>query len=272
MGGNGAEGQPGFDVADFHRNTAPGQTDTFEESLRFGPAGTDPISLASDVEQAYAAAYPNIVNWPDRRAIGSLHLTSPPTHPNNPEGWFNNSSTTNTTTIAGLNQFGADLLSYANTSVSVMKADNAQGMIVWDLEGQRWPQATTYIGDPRLLSDTHIQANSEMLYNYNGNGALVDQFFAIFRNAGFRTGLTIRPTQILYQSDGTAYQASNYPDGTLVDEVAELEGKIAYANQRWGCTLFYLDSNSGYDRDAIRTVQAAYPNVLIIPEHATTST
>jgi hypothetical protein len=256
----------------FHRNTAPGQTDTFEESLRFGPAGTDPISLASDVEQAYAAAYPNIVNWPDRRAIGSLHLTSPPTHPNNPEGWFNNSSTTNTTTIAGLNQFGADLLSYANTSVSVMKADNAQGMIVWDLEGQRWPQATTYIGDPRLLSDTRIQANSEMLYNYDGNGALVDQFFAIFRNAGFRTGLTIRPTQILYQSDGTAYQASNYPDGTLVDEVAELEGKIAYANQRWGCTLFYLDSNSGYDRDAIRTVQAAYPNVLIIPEHATTST
>ena len=28
---------------------------------------------------------------------------------------------------------------------------NAQGMITWDIEGQQFRHATTYIGDPRLV-------------------------------------------------------------------------------------------------------------------------
>ncbi len=94
-----------------------------------------------------------------------------------------------------------------------MKNDNAQGMIVWDIEGQRWPQATTYIGDASLATSLYPNAadaieqpvtlndgsvTTPMAYNYNGNGPLIDQFFAIFRNAGLRTGITIRPTAITY--------------------------------------------------------------------------
>jgi hypothetical protein len=256
----------------YYRNTAPGQTDSFEESLRFGPAGTDPLTLAPDVEQAYAAAYPDTINaaWSDRRAIASLHLTSPPTHPLNPEGWFNNSSTIDTTTTAGLNNFASTLLTYAATSIAQMQQQNAQGMIVWDLEGQRWPQATSYIGDPRVATSTGVQANQEMAYNYNGNGQLIDQFFAMFRQAGFRTGMTIRPTQITftYNSSGVATSASQQP----ADELTELESKISYAYNRWGSTLFYLDSNSGYDSAVLAQVQRDYPQVLVIPEHSTTGT
>ena len=258
----------------FYRNTAPGQTDTFEESMRFGPANTDPYSLAPDVEQAYNAAFPPLPVWPDRRAIASLHLTSPPTHVNNPEGWFNNSSSIDTTTQSGLNSFGQQLLQYAQSSLTVMKTDNAQGMIVWDIEGQEWPQATTYIGDPALAFDTRIEqgvtlsngtVTTPMGYNYLGGGPLIDQFFAIFRNAGFRTGLTIRPTEIEFSANGT-------PSQVTADEISELAAKITYAYDRWGCTLFYVDSNSGYDRDALRAVQKMFPNVLLIPEHSTTAT
>lgn len=281
--GTGPKDQPVANEPIFYRQTVPGQTDTFEASLRFSPAGTDPYSLATDVEQAYSTAYPDILNWPDRRPIASLHLTSPPTHTaTNPEGWFNNSSTENTTTQSGLDQFGQDLINYANSSVTVMQSDNAQGMIVWDVEGQKWPQPTTYIGDASLAFNTIIEnavtlpngmTVTPMGYEYTGPGSLrdangnpeplIDQFFQIFRNAGFRTGLTIRPTQITF--------TNGVPSQTTADEVTELETKISYAYNRWGSTLFYLDSNSGYDRDELRTVAAAFPNVLIMPEHGDVS-
>ena len=264
--GTGPKDAPPSSEPIFYRQTGPGQSDSFEISLRFGATGTDPYSLASDIESNYAAAYPDTVNWPDRRAIAALHLTSPPTHPKNPEGWFNNSPTTDTTTTAGIQQFCSDLLTYATNSIKEMQKDNSQGMIVWDVEGQRWVQPTTYIGDPALMDDTRIQLNQEMEYNYNGNGAIVDQFFAMFRNAGLRVGLTIRPQQVVF--DPTTGQASQQD----ADEVTELERKISYALNRWGCTLFYIDSNSGIDRDQLATVQAAYPNVFLMPEHSTTST
>ena len=49
--------------------------------------------------------------------------------------------------------------------------------------------------------------------------------------------------------------------------------KIAYARQRWGATLFYVDSN-GDARNPIpaaffEKVAAAWPDVLLIPEHET---
>ncbi len=93
-----------------YTNTAPGHSDTFEMSLRFGPAGTNPMALATDIESSYAATYPDTaaVNWPDRRPIGSLHLTSPPTHLSvNPEGWFNNANTDYTSGQSALDNFGA---------------------------------------------------------------------------------------------------------------------------------------------------------------------
>jgi len=97
-----------------------------------------------------------------------------------------------------------------------------------------------------------------MGYNYNGNGPLINQFFAVFRNAGFRVGITIRPTQIAFTGDSAPSDSSTsvanapvqsnpeFPPTAL--EVSILEAKIQYAYNTWGCTIFYLDSNSGFDR------------------------
>jgi hypothetical protein len=57
-----------------------------------------------------------------------------------------------------------------------------------------------------------------------------------------------------------------------VDVFQELNDKITYANQRWGATLFYIDSNVGksaYDPTVFQRLMQAHPEVLLIPEWQT---
>jgi hypothetical protein len=48
--------------------------------------------------------------------------------------------------------------------------------------------------------------------------------------------------------------------------------KIAYANKRWGATVFYVDSNGAPDNPMdpkfFQAVTSAVPGILVIPEHA----
>jgi hypothetical protein len=50
-----------------------------------------------------------------------------------------------------------------------------------------------------------------------------------------------------------------------------LRERIAYAKQRWGCTLFYIDSTAtayGWlNPDVFKAVADAYPDVLLMPEN-----
>ena len=50
-----------------------------------------------------------------------------------------------------------------------------------------------------------------------------------------------------------------------------LREKIAYAKQRWGCTLFYVDSTAtisgAINPDIFKALADAYPDVLLIPEN-----
>jgi hypothetical protein len=241
----------------------PGDTDRFTLSLRFGPSGASATQLAGDIIQRYVQAYPFRLNWKDRRPIGALHLaTSEYRLPKNPRGWFNGDRTLDTTTPAGLADFHDRLMKYADDSIAVLKDMNAQGMIVWDLEGEEYPHATTYIGDPRSLP-AEIEP-------------LADAFFKKFTDAGLRVGLCIRPSvpvRRLYGSDALQMQIDD--PATLLNE------KVAYAHKRWGCTIFYVDSNVIYDphykpndgagyelmpATVFQKVAAANPDVLLIPE------
>jgi len=55
------------------------------------------------------------------------------------------------------------------------------------------------------------------------------------------------------------------------DPAANLSAKIAYAKRRWGCTLFYVDSNGDpnvpIDASIFRRVAIVHPDVLLMPEH-----
>jgi len=158
------------------------------------------------------------------------------------------------TTPSGLAAFRTRLLAYADNSLGYLKSLNAQGVTVWDLEGEQYPSAT-YVGDPRIAT----QLAPEL--DYLGT---VDEFFRKFTSAGFKVGLTIRPQQFAFVN-GQAVQT------TVDDPASLLISKINYAKSRWGATIFYIDSNDpNMNPSVLQRVLQAVPDVLLIPENENT--
>src|SRR4029077_5074427 len=152
-------------------------------------------------------------------------------------------------------------LRLADNSVQVLKNTGAQGMITWDPEGEEFI-GECYYGDPSLVS----RLAPEMEFKSNGAKSVIDEYFEKFRAAGLKVGVCIRPQQITMVDGQPVHQAA-------VDETAVqiLRERIAYAKQRWGCTLFYVDSTANIDGalnpDVFKQVAEAYPDVLLIPEN-----
>ncbi len=64
-----------------------------------------------------------------------------------------------------------------------------------------------------------------------------DEFFKKFLDAGLRTGICIRPSKIISNLKG------GWQHQQTEDHVGDLADKIAYAKKRWGCSIFYMDTN-----------------------------
>jgi hypothetical protein len=105
--------------------------------------------------------------------------------------------------------------------------------------------------------------------SFNGQ-RLADAYFSIIKNAGLRVGVCVRPQHFNLNPDGSANQAYLPPQAIA----AELIRKSKYAHDRWGATIFYVDStvdqNGGVLPAAIfQQVEAALPDSLFIPEETT---
>jgi hypothetical protein len=199
----------------------------------------------------YRSDFPPLLEWNDRRSIGMAVLsTSSPAHHSatNPRGWFNDPE---------LNAFDAAefrrrMIEYARSTVRVSKANDAQGVIVWDIEGQEFPHATSYIGDPRSLPP-EVEP-------------VADEFFRVLRDGGLKIGLCIRPQRPVRAAYGGGVEQIEVADAAQV-----LADKIAYAKKRWGATMFYVDSNGDpnvpFDAKIFEQLLQAHPDVLLIPEH-----
>jgi len=204
-----------------------GRTASYRVSLVFGPPRATLPELAPDVYAEYVKANPVVLSWADRRPIALAFLCNSNCGlKTNPRGWFQAARDVDVTTEEGVRAFGERLLLYADNCIGRMKAMNAQAIIVWDIEGQEMPHMTSYIGDPRPLA----KLSPEM-------DRFADAFMKKFRDAGFKTGITIRPTEIFQSGAGRWSQRG------VVDPVATMSEKIEYAQKRWGCTIFYLDSD-----------------------------
>ena len=197
--------------------------------------------------------WPMGAHWPDHRPIGVLFLASD-AHASvkNPRGWFNQDNL-DVLGPGGQEQFQKALMDYADSSIAVLKRIGAQGVIVWDVEGEEYPHKTTFIGDPRLVNTLAPEMSP-----------VVDEFFKKFRDAGFRVGVTIRPQQLIFDH--------GIPRQTAVFDInGILREKIDYARTNWGATLFYIDSNYSFFRPdevwQLRLLAAQRPDVLLIPEH-----
>src|SRR5438094_2752108 len=247
------------------RDIKPGASKAFNVSLRFGPAGSRVQDLSGDVLDRYAKKYPFQINWNDRRPIGAIFLASSGINvATNPRRWIMNEGKIDITTDLGKDAFRTALLKMADNSIKVLKDTNAQGMITWDPEGQEF-LGSCYYGDPRL---TPVLAPETESKDDRGMSA-VDEYFDKFRRAGLKVGVCLRPQQITMMDGKPVQGAANNQQAAQV-----LKDKLAYAKERWGCTLFYIDSTvvvtvESLDSEVFKTVANAYPDVLLIPENET---
>ena len=244
---------------------APHSTAQYAFSMRFAPAGTDPESLIGDLHAALRAQIPPVLAWPDRRAIGTLFLASGyHASATNPRGWLNEPAL-DTVTPAGRANFRVQMLAKADDTIARLRDMNAQGMIFWNVEGEQYPYIT-YAGDPRVVGSLAPEMDT-----------IANEFFAKFLAAGLRTGVCLRPSRIVpgFPGNGHVWDHDNYG----FDVLTNLSDKIAYAQSRWGCTLFYVDSNVDWTFDNTGTftarlmrasvfsaLHALHPDVLVIPE------
>ena len=240
----------------------PGVTKAFNVSLRFGPAGARIQDLSGDVLERYAGKYPFQVNWNDHRPIGAMFLAGPQINvASNPRRWIVNFGDIDITNDKGKAAFRAALLKLADNSVQVLKDIGAQGMITWDPEGEEFLGAC-YYGDPRLVPSLA----PEMEFKNDGAKSVIDEYFEKFRSAGLKVGVCIRPQAIAMVDGKPVHQAADDEHAAQI-----LRERIAYAKQRWGCTLFYVDSTAtvsgSLNPDVFKAVADAHPDVLLIPEN-----
>ena len=262
------------------RPLTPGQTDQFRLSLRFQPAGTSTAALAADAYTNWSKAYPARLHWNDRRPIGTVFLASSPEGndaqpgglPNNPRRYFTDSDPNDfdLTLAPGLAAFQQRILQQAQTNVQNLKILGAQGAITWDLEGEQFPQQTSYVCAPDQIANIAPEMESVVSEGPYAGTKLDDAYFKIMRSAGLRVGVCIRPQHFTQHTDGTAQQVT-LPNDQVA---AELTRKIRFAHDRWGATLFYIDStvdaNQGVLPAAIfKQLAAAFPDSLLIPEQST---
>jgi hypothetical protein len=244
------------------RDIKPGTTKVFNVSLRFGPAGAGVQDLSGDVLERYAGKYPFQVDWKDRRPIGAIFLAGSQINvPTNPRRWTMNFGEIDVTNDKGKAAFRAALLKQADNSVQVLKDTGAQGMITWDPEGEQFI-GEVYYGDPRLVPTLA----PEMEFKNDGAKSTIDEYFEKFRAAGLKVGVCIRPQQIAMVNGWPLHQAAEDEHAVQI-----LRERIGYAKQRWGCTLFYVDSTAtaygSINPDVFKAVADAYPDVLLIPEN-----
>lgn len=194
-----------------------------------------------------------VLHWPDRRPIASLFLASHfHSSPVNPRGWFNDRSL-DALAASRSGAFRNRVLSYAAETARNMHRYRAQGVIVWDIEGEQYPHKISFIGDPRLLSRLAPEMD-----------AVADELFTFFKRQGFRVGVTIRPQEFKLSSEGAAQLTPWNYERVLLD-------KIRYARRRWGADLFYIDSNGGIlwplEPFHLKRIALAEPGILLVPEH-----
>lgn len=199
------------------------------------------------------------LNWPDRRAIGMIMLANwrPSALPPNNGNWF----------LQGTYDYDnlhSALTQHIDVCIANLKDINAQGAIIWDVEGERYPRSITYIGSPDLLPTLSPEMD-----------AIADEMFARLKSQGLATGVCLRPTVIK--------NIDTWPGQFNPQSMFEtLMAKVDYCKKRWGCTLYYVDSNVGAEFPAgsdntvgagrpipasvFQALNKEYPDCLFIPE------
>ncbi len=268
---------------------APGQTISFRLSLVFATRESSPPAPMEAALEAFQRYHSPRLYWPDRRPIAAIFLPTSKGPENNPRNWFNKKDL-DVRTEEGRTELRRLMMKFADGCIAQLNAMNAQGMIVWNPEGGENPHPITYIGDPRMVRLLAPEMED-----------ILPDFFARIREAGFRVGCCLRPTQVYFDEKKGAWAhgtGSHGPDrNPLGDDfsavwpaglpwwrfypvVERMSRKIEFARTRWGATLFYVDTNGLFanegeegkmswtllDSQIWRELNRRHPDVLLVPE------
>jgi hypothetical protein len=283
----------------YYLETAPGQTSTLTEIIRFGSSTDSAATLAPEAYSEYRTAFPDLVNWPDRRPIANWFISdSGHASARNPRGYLWDP----TIDVSQAANFQSRVLSAANNTISILNGMSVkpQGIIIWDLEGQEFKQPFTYVGYPNQLPNLAPEMD-----------AVADALFNKLTAAGYRVGVTVRPHHFgtgttlpsacttdsnydlwdkfillnaaypyrgyqCWAANTWAPASANGPSAQTTTQdynqaLNLLQQKITYAHNRWGATLFYIDTSiweggAPLDVSIFRTLAAQFPDSLFIPE------
>jgi len=276
----------------------PRQTKKFTTFLRFGSSSDTAQTLAPEAFVSLRNAYPQITNWNKRTPIARWFISEGTKRSQtNPRGYLWDPNLD----VSNQENFRSRVLSLADKMINLLNSMNPrpQGILVWDLEGQEFNHAFTYVGYPNKLPDIAPEMDK-----------VADELFAKFRNAGYEIGMTIRPQKfqtgytlpstcdsrsggttrdVFVKIDGpylsrnyvcvspNTWQVTIFSPGHQTDvnddnEIYELlKSKISYAKNRWGAKIFYVDSSVYTSGEPLnfkifRKLQQDFPDVVLFPE------
>ncbi len=265
------------DATSVRRAVMPGQSDTYTLSLRFLPTGVALTRSTAEVYQDWARRWPATLSWKDRRVVGTVYLASSPqtgtsTSVTNPRRYFTMGETAfDVNSGDGLEKFQTKVLATAEQTITNLKKLDAQGVITWDVEGEQYPQSTSYVCSPDQIAavspemESRVKVRGSRFFGMK----LDDAYFKTLRDAGFRVGVCVRPQHFLLDRNGNAHQ-QNLPANQIATELIR---KMRFAHDRWGATIFYLDSTvdangKTLDPAILEEAAKAVPDSLLIPEES----
>lgn len=275
----------------------PGQTLKLRFTMELADKDAQQQDALRELYRDWRSFHSPMLDWPDRRPIGDAYLLSEygkqaPAFGQegiNPRRWWSPMlNVVEMDSPHGRAMLRKQLQGLAYKTVSVMKQMGGQGVILWNAEGGF--HSTGWVGEPRLLP----VFNPEM-------DRAIDDYFQILRDAGLKTGVTIRHGHVVWRGNKWTQNPGNFNpenNATLDDftkhfeahphepwwriyPVAErMSNKIAYAKKRWGATIFYVDtslitrgrgenqrmSHRPIAAHIYRKIREDHPDVLIIPE------
>jgi hypothetical protein len=200
-------------------------------------------------------------SWKDRRPLGQIIFASQELiTQTNLNGWVNGGPTQ-----LGAGGFQQSILSQVNSTIQNTLSMHGQGIIIWDITGcgkTTWSKGNEmYLGDPRFLDPKSAGLTVKTSYGpyvppsspLGQNGiepamnAIADQVFAAIHSAGLVAGVCLKGEKVYVDSSGDLNgwitQDRQLTYDTTPNQLADLDAKLTYAYKRWGCRLFYIDSN-----------------------------
>jgi hypothetical protein len=282
----------------YYETVRPGETKRWRLVVRFGKSTDTEEALAPESYKNYREAFPFVVPLRSRRPITRIFVAEPNTDRkdctlDNPRCYKEHPQP-----LKDPAGFRAAMLNYAKRCIALWNsmAVRPQGVIIWDLEGQEFRHAFTYVGDPRHLRELAPEMEP-----------VAADLIRTFKDAGYEVGLTLRPTKILFGTSlpptCTFHENWDYRDvfvktdgppmyrgyicnapNTWVQEGKALPGaqtypktyeelynlmadKIRFARDRWGVRMFYVDSNNSGWTMLWRDLMREFPDITLFPEH-----